>query len=201
VGNDDVGPNNATAAAIFDITGAVKKPDTSLLNPTLNTQYIFVNTIPEVPGLDDTDDLTFTKNLPSRLLIAAGAVVRDVPSTPTFWVVQIIGAYEGPIDRDFDGENSATLGVAKDSSKETPTQIFIFLETIRDVHFSKDPVGTTRAQFEQRVVIHEVGHSLSESHSGGIMGKNYNPNNPFFPRAALTFTDSQQSAQRSIERP
>ncbi len=202
VGNDDVGPKQAGAAAIFDLTGAVKQPDTSLLNPTLNTQYIFVNTIPEVSGLDETDKLTFTKNLPVSLMNKAGAVVRDVPSAPTFWAVHIIGAYEGPTSKDNDPTaESALLGRAKDSSLEKPTTIFMFLETIRDLHADQNPVGTTVTQVLQRSTVHEVGHSLSLRHSGDIMGKNYNPDNPIYPRPSLTFSNAQQSAERSLDRP
>jgi len=201
-GNDDVGPGQPGAAAIFDLTGAVKQPDTSLLNPTLNTQYIFVNTIPEVPGLDDTDDLTFTKNLPRSLMEKAGAVVRDVPSTPTFWVFHIIGVYEGPTSSDNDDPgDSALSGTATDADNKGQEYAFIFLETIRDITALINPTFATLDQVEQRVVIHEVGHLMSDTHSGGIMSSNYNQNNPIYPRAGLTFTDAHQSSQRSLDHP
>ena len=136
-------------------------------------------------------------------MVRAGVVVRDVPSTSTFWVVQIIGVYEGPTNRDDDGpvKEQPLLGRAEDSSVEGQNHVFIFLETIRDHTLSTNPTMATRNQVEQRAVVHEVGHSLSETHSGGIMSGNFGKNNPFFPLSSLSFTNSQQSAQRSLGHP
>ena len=189
---------------MFDLSDhVVRKPDTSFLNPSLNTHYIFVNTIPEVSGLDETDSLVFTKNLSANVMVRAGAVVRDVPSTSTFWVVHIIGAYEGPINRDGDGpvKEKVLYGRAEDASVEGQHHVFIFLEAIRDDTLFTNPTMATRNQVEQRTIVHEVGHSLSETHSGGLMSGNFGKNNPFYPMSSLMFTNSQQSAQRSLGHP
>jgi hypothetical protein len=136
-----------------------------------------------VADLDlDLHDMPFAHNYPTVAALLGIIEKRDIPNSPDFWSVHVIGAYEGPTENDFHPNNEdADLG----QSSWTRTAFLIYEETIRDLqqfwstHMPMLPAANTPDVFEARTVAHEVGHLLGGfSHGAGVTDEGVmNPTN------------------------
>lgn len=160
VGNDDVNPGNMGNVNI------------GLVAPELARAYVDVATVPLEQDVQDEE--AFEHNTVITLA-RLQTTVRDVISTETLWVVQVMAAYEAEPAEDWDGERAWTAGV---TMIRPDTAAFIFMETIRDMASmpAAPPAPAIPAPgeglpgvvafgvLEQRTVLHEILHHFDMSH-------------------------------------
>lgn len=127
-------------------------------------------------SIDTRDNRIFKHNLEAANMIAVTNQVklltRDVLPKTSFWVINMIGAYEGPEVQDYDdNEEPFFLGGAS----ITGTNVcYVFLETLRDRAVYPGSSGDNRASVDEdtlkkRVTLHESGHAMGLHHTGGVM--------------------------------
>lgn len=88
---------------------------------------------------------------------------KNVPTEPDFWTAYVVGAYEGPAAKDFDGQDEEiTYGQTLSDQGSA-----IYLEVIRDTAaYAGDatlPRTVPAAELERRVVLHEMAHNFADS--------------------------------------
>jgi hypothetical protein len=190
-------------------------PDIALMQT--NYRPAFIEVLDDLAALDTRDEIPFVHNLESAA--APTAALRDVPSLNRFWVVNLVGSYEGPAaaDNDPNGE-SAVLGfTTPPGGSDGPAHIYY--ETIRDVRAylavlaAGDPTQPMPADEDtlvRRTVLHESGHRFNMVHSSppdpvnnpGDQGPLRTlPNNVFGTDADNQFTPAQLNVIRLVDRP
>lgn len=197
--DDDVGPGQPGEHTIFDGAGAVQEPDFLALSPALT--QAFVRVVNDLDAFNTTKRIPFVRNVEEASAAGIGESARDIDSSRAFWVVHILGAYEGPVSRDNDPDSEdALLGIAPNAAEHRGFSL-IFQETLRDLHaVHKPPVSVETA--ESHLVLHEVGHQFELSHNGGgVMSDGIDPTNPAYPNQAVDFSAAQLSAIRAIDAP
>gem|GEM_PF-5763416 len=189
VGNDDVNPGN------------IGNPSIALL---VNYRPAFIEPVDVLGALDANDEIPFVHNLADAAAAATGNAVRDVPSVERFWVIHIVGAYEGEVTEDFDPDVlPATYGYAP--GDDGPC--LIYLETIRDRQVFPGPnppaLAITQAEFIERTVLHESAHRFNMLHGTppGDEGPLSVANNLSGNAASNQFTDAQLNVIRNVPRP
>ena len=129
--------------------------------------------------MHNIEDPDFEVGPPSGSAFSKIRDMRDVANSASFWSVQVIGAYEGRVNSDFDDPQpeNATFGSTSNVA-ENPFSI-IYLETIRDftafvsyVTLQAYPptFGSNSAEraliLEMRTTVHEVAHTFIGAHTG-----------------------------------
>ncbi|MFN0019352.1 MAG: Calx-beta domain-containing protein [Pirellulaceae bacterium] len=158
--------------------GNVPKAPIDLLYPAFYPANVVVKTITENEAKDSRDDKFFIHNI-ENLGAAATKVkeeMKDIEEDFSAWVVEIVGAYEGPDLKSFDpNENDSWGGYAVANTNIA----FVYLETIRDraayvpppAPLPGSPQAVNVDLLKQRITLHEVGHLMGLDHStiGGVM--------------------------------
>jgi hypothetical protein len=123
------------------------------------------------------------RNMPDSKV---GVFPKDSTSSPDYWVIQVIQAFDSQIvsivngkrsgDNDPDTSESAVMGMALGHAVTWPTmdakqtKCAIFHETIRDFRLENLPAWTqagsplTLAEVVDQVTAHEVGHTMGLPH-------------------------------------
>ena len=126
-----------------------------------------------VPATYVDTDSTFYRNLSSGFLSGWTSKVKakkDLEDSAEFWVVHLLAAWQGKVDKDMDPdtvapgepEPEAVYGEALDSDNTGA----IYIETIREAEII---VPLPRIH-EEHTVVHEIGHQGGGEHTdGGIM--------------------------------
>jgi hypothetical protein len=149
-----------------------------LLAPNFAPAKIEVQVLPA--SIDDTDERFFFHYIheaPGGPTSQAHEV-RDLVNDSLFWIVHVIGAYEGQstVDFDPDQESEPALGEAISGTNIA----YVYFEEIRDRSDfpgnSAFPATVEQAKLQKRTVLHEVGHVMGAPHNitplGGIMNGN-----------------------------
>jgi len=169
---------------------------------TTNYQDALVRVLELPPATYDvTDDVDFVHNLPIELTWTKGNPKRDVSSKCDFWVIHLVGGYEGhrkeegvpasenSMDADPNTENGL---VGYDVGKTADEPCFVFLETIRDlavnVGATADPGMSAEVTYENRVALHESLHQFLGMHSDPNVSP---PKNPVADEAIMNYTIMQ----------
>jgi len=163
----DIGsPGTGAADDLFEFWNASV---TDLARTELEKAYITLTVIAEGTGSKDTrDDATFVRNVDIDSDAATtgeytvASSVRDIPSTPGFWVVHVVGMYEANHALSNDTPpGGAALGHTKQESVGVNYQegsVAIFLETIRDVVVAIGGDLDKAKELVRRNVYHEILH-------------------------------------------
>jgi hypothetical protein len=192
VGNDDVNPN-----------GPIANPSINLMVTNYKPAYIeVVDDINFDLGWNTRKELKFYHNLEDAEEAPVGNLSRDVFSQVDYWVVQIVGSYEGPVlnDRDPDTE-PATLRLGN-APPVTDGPCHIYQETIREAS-AKFAGAVDETTLRTRITLHESLHRFNLYH-----GDLYGDEGPLFPAINLYGTDDDQAITlgqlgviRSVDRP
>lgn len=155
--------------------GNVPDAPITLLHDAFYLASIDVKVITNYVTKDTRDDAFFIHNIENFDTATTKVIdeMRDVPGGYTAWVVELVGAYEGPKALDFDDEDAHLLGFSVFNTNVA----YVFLETIRDrAAYVPPPQGGVPASvneelLKQRLTLHEVGHVMGLPHStnGGVM--------------------------------
>jgi len=207
--NDESNPNDRRYYFFYDElkTHTERQHDTSLLKDILRDVYIEVaedspNPNPLIP---------FTQNLPSKEL---ELIKGDTPSSPAYWSVPVLLAFESALNRDYDPtderayptDNVERGPVAGETSQGDQPVSAIFVESIRD--FLQTGTGCKKptislTEYYRSNTAHEVLHALTlddeGTEQGGLMCasvKNY-VNQP----GRNQITNSQKLQLRKTTRP
>lgn len=211
LGNDDVDPGGPI-------------PDPSLELMITNYRPAYIEVVDDLGPRNKIKELPFVHNLPmdSATSIPFANRSRDVNSQPTYWVIQIVGAYEGDVGADNDpapfdvAPQPPTYGVTpgagnglKDANGNlrTPEQgpCLVFTETIRDglAEFGLPWLRPTPAEGALRVAFHESLHTFNILH-GTLPGDDPPMTYEAFlspAREMMTLTPALLAWLRSTEQP
>jgi hypothetical protein len=121
-----------------------------------------------------------------------GSTYRQIGESAAYWSAYVQGAYEGPFAKDNDPDSQpAVLGW---NYGDEPEYAFTFFEVIRDLCQDEHPTWN-REIFEERCVVHEIGHQFElADDTGGIMERDAE-------NWTSSFTEEHIKAIRSIESP
>jgi hypothetical protein len=181
-----------------------------------NYQPAYIKVVDELDALNKRKQTRFVHNLEDIEFNQEFSTVkvRDVMSETQFWVVQIVGAYEGPLDADADPVTEpGMLGFTPPPFRpwEWPNgPCFIFLETMRDLS-ANTPRAVDKETLERRSVVHESAHRFNMYHflPEGVTGP-YNVNNEgIFDKDIMLkgsdeqnkFTNTQLHIIRGVDHP
>lgn len=175
--------------------GDVPNAPLDLLPDAYLAANIIVKSI--LPADDEHDNVLFVHNfsfdpmdVPNTNIVVG--LLRDVTPKREFWVINIISAYEGPEEQDFDDEEDALLG----KSVVANNVCFVFLETIRDRAAYQNPLdvlnppSVDKFTLAKRVVLQETGHVMGLRHASGAVML-VQPNNLYGNYYENMFTNSQ----------
>jgi hypothetical protein len=145
-----------------------------------NYRPAFIEVVDDLGALDSRENTAFIRNVAAdeREMLNVGEAVRDVRSLDRFWIVQIVGAYEGPRTATFTDFDPPIGNLGLPESKlvmygVTPLQgqdgpSLVFLETIRDRRAYRGPhvehVTITEDLLTERIVFHESLHRFNIVH-------------------------------------
>jgi hypothetical protein len=154
-----------------DHGGVFGQPSLDFLTAQMARANVRVKVL--TPLLEDfVDNAEFVHNLGefANQSVDSGDLVRDVNSLASFWVIQVLAAYEWKLDRDYDyiiGTEQAELGNTNLGANDGP--INIYLETIRTVSIDT-PNAVSADAIKQRTVLHESMHQFGYLlHDMGVM--------------------------------
>ena len=163
------GPFDGAGVGNDDVYLDPPLPPIGLTQSSLQAALIEVRPLPAEYNVEDATPENDTGTLPYRrnleMLGAANFLnqVRDVDSEQYFWVVHVVGAYEGPDELDYD-PNTELFLLGYTFLKMTDGPIAVYFETIRDVA-ANYPGGTVDEQvIRERIVLHEVLHRFLGPH-------------------------------------
>lgn len=172
-------------------------PDIGLMVENYKAAYLQV--VDDLSQFDTRDESAWVHNnlgpldntwTPAQEAQAAspGNSIRDVQSKDDFWVVQVVGAYEGPTEQDYDNEESSTLGYSPLENADGP--LLIYLETIRDLaENSEAPNKVPEATLIRRVVLHESLHHFNLLHDMDPAGGGIGDEGPLYKFTNLSGSD------------
>jgi hypothetical protein len=183
-GDDDVSPG-----------GVSGDPDIALAQAEYRRTY--VETVDDIVALNTTRTTAFVHNLLDANAAATGNGIRDVASVDRFWVIHVVGCYEGLPAEDYDPDGEAAC------YGFTPASCMIYFETIRDVSANR-PGSVARGVLEPRIVLHESLHSVFVYWGGNdhaTMGALDAATNRAGTAAQNQLNDTQKDIIRRCDRP
>jgi hypothetical protein len=148
VGDDDVDPDGPI-------------PDPSIALMVTNYRPAYIEVANDLVHLNTRTWSWFVHNLDDDDAEGQSNASRDVPSQDTFWVVQIVGAYEGPESADFDPNTEdfeagfSPIGAG----------CLIYMEVIRDLAANVPGDHADQPTLEKRIVFHESLHKFDLTHT------------------------------------
>lgn len=175
-------------------------PGGALANPSIdlaqtNFRDAFIEVVDDLGALDMRDGVSWKHNVELVNFVPVMMEKQDVQGDADFWVHWVIGAYEGPVNADFDDDPAGTSPVYGGTYSGVGS--LIFLETLRDRSAFPGPDPPKSVAFEEnvrRTVLHEMAHIFAglegdEGHQTG--GPLSDDNNNFGDDAANKLTPVQ----------
>ena len=151
-----------------DVNPAPPLPPIGLTQTSLQAALIEVRPLPaeynrtDAMPDDDTGTLPFRRNLEMQGAAKFLNQVRDEDSERYFWVVHVVGAYQGPESLNYPSDTGRVLlGYA--FLKMTDGPIAVYFETIRRVA-ANYPGAVDEQVIRERLVLHEVLHRFLGPH-------------------------------------
>ena len=156
-GADDIDPGNLGGTTGVD---NFVEPSLAFLTAEFAKAHV------RVVSIGNHDDIMFIRNLEEED-VAYGNGVRDVPTQPNYWTIQVLAAYEGPAASDGDDGDAEVTGGNTSTFGESPVNIF--LEALAEAN-SMIPNAVDTERLRQRTVLHEVMHRFGHlDHDVAVM--------------------------------
>ncbi len=181
IGKDDA--SNPTVPSIgatfvaydddWPIGYVLPRPDTSHLATAFAPAYV----LPVYTLVNDNSNVSFVANVEQNSAAMVAAITsgrQSLVGTQDHWVCYLLGAFQGPVDKDNDpGLENPMLGLARFSRQnitEFGTGALVFLESNRDLNAP----SSSSAVLQSWIVAHEIGHMFEEDLIGdeSLMGIN-----------------------------
>ncbi len=217
----DVGKNST--AIDDDGTFTPRKPDISLMNPKYRPAYVMIEEVPAESTLTIPFHVNLSLDADEAEVATAPGRSGALATSNTYWTSQIVLAYQGVVETDFDPDHIYHFWTPQDFKWGEDHQLFgqtpppnwtgydnfstIFWETARDyaawtVIHSQPPFGIVpvaqASDIERVTVVHEVGHQFGIYHPARPMNSIMDDG---VVDPALEFSPSQLQIIRSSPSP